>query len=47
MLQEIHADRFNIIQFPVGNSGVQMGGWFNKELNSVSDLAGLRMRIPA
>jgi len=45
-LQEIHAKRFNIIQFPVGNSGVQMGGWFNKELNSVSDLAGLRMRIP-
>ena len=45
-LQEIHAERFNIIQFPVGNSGVQMGGWFNKELNSVSDLAGLRMRIP-
>ncbi len=45
-LQEIHAERFNIIQFPVGNSGVQMGGWFNKEINSVSDLAGLRMRIP-
>ena len=46
LLQEIHADRFNIIQFPVGNSGVQMGGWFNREINSVSDLAGLRMRIP-
>lgn len=46
MLQQVHADRFNIIQFPVGNSGVQMGGWFNKEINSVSDLAGLKMRIP-
>jgi len=46
MLQEVHAARFNIIQFPAGNSGVQMGGWFNKEINSVSDLAGLKMRIP-
>jgi len=35
-----------VIPFPVGNSGVQMGGWFNKEINSVADLAGLKMRIP-
>jgi TRAP-type mannitol/chloroaromatic compound transport system substrate-binding protein len=37
---------FGIIPFPVGNSGVQMGGWFNKEINSVGDLQGLKMRIP-
>jgi TRAP-type mannitol/chloroaromatic compound transport system substrate-binding protein len=36
---------FGIIPFPVGNSGVQMGGWFNKEINSVDDLQGLVMRI--
>ena len=30
---------------PVGNSGVQMGGWFNKEINGLSDLHGLKMRI--
>ena len=29
-----------------GNTGVQMGGWFNKEINSVADLKGLKMRIP-
>lgn len=46
MLQEAYAARFNIVQFPVGNSGVQMGGWFNKEINSVADLIGLKMRIP-
>jgi TRAP-type mannitol/chloroaromatic compound transport system substrate-binding protein len=46
MLQQIYADRFNTIQFPAGNTGVQMGGWFNKEINSVADLQGLIMRIP-
>jgi TRAP-type mannitol/chloroaromatic compound transport system substrate-binding protein len=35
-----------VVPFPVGNSGVQMGGWFNKEINSVADLSGLKMRIP-
>lgn len=32
--------------FPAGNTGTQMGGWFNKEINGVDDLNGLRMRIP-
>jgi len=36
----------NIIPFAGGNSGVQMAGWFNKEINSVADLKGLKMRIP-
>ncbi len=36
----------NLIAFPAGNTGVQMGGWFNKEINSVADLQGLKMRIP-
>ncbi|MCB9433318.1 MAG: TRAP transporter substrate-binding protein [Ardenticatenaceae bacterium] len=46
MLQEYYAEKFNAIQFPAGNTGVQMGGWFNKEINSTADLPGLKMRIP-
>ena len=37
---------FGLIPFPGGNSGVQMGGWFNREINSVEDLRGLKMRMP-
>ncbi|MCC6169808.1 MAG: TRAP transporter substrate-binding protein DctP [Caldilineaceae bacterium] len=46
LLQGIYAERFNVIQFPAGNTGAQMGGWFRKEINTVADLQGLKMRIP-
>jgi TRAP-type mannitol/chloroaromatic compound transport system substrate-binding protein len=45
-MQEFYAEKFNMIQFPAGNTGVQMGGWFNKEINGVNDLRGLSFRIP-
>ena len=45
MMHELYAD-FNIVNFPAGNSGTQMGGWFKKEIQSVADLKGLKMRIP-
>jgi TRAP-type mannitol/chloroaromatic compound transport system substrate-binding protein len=45
-LQEIYAAKFNVIQWPAGNTGAQMGGWFRNEINSVADLQGLKMRIP-
>ncbi len=37
---------FNLIPLAGGNSGTQMAGWFNKEINSIEDLQGLKMRIP-
>jgi len=37
---------FNLIPFPAGNTGVQMGGWFKKEIKTIEDLKGLKMRIP-
>lgn len=37
---------FGIIPAATGNSGVQMGGWFNREINTINDLKGLKMRIP-
>jgi TRAP-type mannitol/chloroaromatic compound transport system substrate-binding protein len=39
-------DEFGLIAFPAGQTGVQMAGWFNREINSVADLKGLKMRIP-
>ena len=46
MLHEFYAEEHGIIAFPAGGTGCQMGGWFTKELNSVADLQGLKMRIP-
>lgn len=43
--EEVYAP-FNLIPLAAGNTGVQMAGWFNKEINSVDDLQGLKMRIP-
>jgi len=37
---------FNLVPFPAGNTGVQMGGWFNKPIESIADLRGLKMRMP-
>src|SRR5213594_477930 len=37
--------KFNLIGFPAGNTGAQMGGWFRKEIKDVADLRGLKMRI--
>ncbi len=44
-IQKVYAD-FNIINFPAGNTGAQMGGWFKREVKSLADLKGLKMRIP-
>jgi TRAP-type mannitol/chloroaromatic compound transport system substrate-binding protein len=43
--QELYAP-FGVIPFAGGSSGVQMAGWFNRELKTTQDLVGLKMRIP-
>jgi TRAP-type mannitol/chloroaromatic compound transport system substrate-binding protein len=44
MLNEFYA-KHNLYGMPAGNTGVQMGGWFRKEIKTVQDLQGLKMRI--
>jgi TRAP-type mannitol/chloroaromatic compound transport system substrate-binding protein len=45
LMRGVYAD-FGIISFPAGNTGAQMGGWFKREIHTVGDLRGLKMRIP-
>ncbi len=45
LMQKVY-EPFGLMSFPGGNTGNQMGGWFNKEINSVADLKGLKMRTP-
>lgn len=45
LYQEVYKP-FNLVPFPLGNTGVQMGGWFRRKINTVDDLRGLKMRIP-
>ena len=47
--QELHdklAAGYGLKCLPCGNTGVQMGGWFRKEINSAADFKGLKMRMP-
>jgi TRAP-type mannitol/chloroaromatic compound transport system substrate-binding protein len=44
LMREFYA-RYNIVSFPGGNTGAQMGGWFRKEIKSLADMKGLKFRI--
>lgn len=46
LMQQLYAERFNVLPLPAGNTGMQMGGWFRREINTIADLQGLKMRIP-
>jgi TRAP-type mannitol/chloroaromatic compound transport system substrate-binding protein len=45
LLRELFAG-YDVVNFPGGNTGVQMGGWFRREIKSLADLKGLKIRIP-
>jgi len=45
LMQKVYA-KHNVLSFPGGSTGVQMGGWFKKEIKTFDDLKGLKMRIP-
>ncbi|WP_067861933.1 TRAP transporter substrate-binding protein [Neptuniibacter marinus] len=45
LMNEVYAP-FGMYSFPGGNTGLQMGGWFQKEINSLEDVQGLKIRIP-
>ena len=44
LMREFYA-RYNMISFPGGNTGSQMGGWYRKEIKALEDLKGMKMRI--
>lgn len=43
--EELYAPH-NLVPIPCGSTGVQMGGWFNKEIKTIEDYKGLKMRMP-
>jgi TRAP-type mannitol/chloroaromatic compound transport system substrate-binding protein len=45
-LQQKVFKKHGLLAFPAGNTGVQMGGWFKKPIESLKDMQGLKMRIP-
>ncbi|MEY3670015.1 MAG: TRAP transporter substrate-binding protein [Burkholderiaceae bacterium] len=44
LFREFYAD-YNIVNFPMGNTGAQMGGWYRKEIKGLADIKGMKMRI--
>ncbi len=45
-LQNAFLAKSGVIGFAGGNTGAQMGGWFRKEIKTLGDLRGLKMRLP-
>ena len=45
LMRRVHGRRTTSCRLPAGNTGAQMGGWFRKEIKTLDDLKGLKMRI--
>jgi TRAP-type mannitol/chloroaromatic compound transport system substrate-binding protein len=44
LMREFYA-KYNLVNFPMGNTGAQMGGWYRKEIKSAKDMKGMKIRI--
>ncbi len=44
LMREFYA-AYNMVSFPCGNTGAQMGGWFRKDIRSLADMKGLKFRV--
>ena len=44
LMREFYA-KYNIMSFPMGNTGAQMGGWYRKEIKTAADMKGLKFRV--
>jgi TRAP-type mannitol/chloroaromatic compound transport system substrate-binding protein len=44
LMREFYS-QYNFLNFPMGNTGAQMGGWFRKPIKSLADMKGLKMRV--
>ncbi|MCZ8250944.1 MAG: TRAP transporter substrate-binding protein [Hylemonella sp.] len=44
LMREFYAN-YNIVNFPMGNTGAQMGGWYRKQIKTVADMKGLKFRV--
>jgi TRAP-type mannitol/chloroaromatic compound transport system substrate-binding protein len=44
LMREFYA-KYNIVNFPMGNTGAQMGGWYRREIKTLADIKGLKFRV--
>lgn len=45
LMQKVYS-KYGLLSYPGGNTGTEMGGWFSKEVKTIEDLKGLKLRIP-
>lgn len=45
LMQKVY-NKYGLLSYPGGNTGTEMGGWFSKEINSINDFKGMKLRVP-